>query len=111
MDIKQEVTAVEKELVELIIEHLKENKINADEARQLARDFLAVLPVTSQEDLLAKLKALGQKYDEVQELYVEEYSKASDKKDDTALNQMRDHIKQGNIEHAIAVAKSLQTGQ
>ena len=107
MDINTEVEEVKKELLELIIEHLKQNKIQAEAAQQLARDFLAVLPIKDQADLLNKLKNLGEKYKEVNEVYLDELSKASDEKRDQALTQMRDFIKQGNIDSAIQTAKTL----
>ncbi len=107
MDIAQEVEEVKKELLELIIEHLKQNKIQAPQAQQLARDFLSVLPVKDQADLLAKLKNLGEKYKEAEEVYLGELEKASDNQRDQALNSMRDYVKQGNIDKAIEIAKSL----
>lgn len=107
MDLITEVEEVKKELLELIITHLKQNKIQASQAQQLARDFLAVLPIKDQADLLAKLKNLGEKYKEANEVYLEELQKATDEKRDQTLNQMRDLIKQGNIDHAIATAKTL----
>lgn len=110
MDITQEVETVKKELVDLIIAHLRENKIEVEKARQLAADFLAVLPIRDQQDLLTKLKNLGEKYEEAEQIYVEELSKVESEKRDAALNQMRDAIKTGNIDGAIVVAKSMQQG-
>ena len=108
MDISQEVTLVEKELLELILTHLENNKIDADKAQNLAKDFLAILPVADQKDLLEKLRNLSNTYEEAKELYVEEFSKISNEQRDIVLVQMRDAIQKGNIEHAITAAKSLQ---
>lgn len=106
MDLLTEVKQIEKELVELIIEHLKANKLDVEKARQQARDFLAVLPVKDQKDLLDKLKGLSEKYEEAQEIYAEEIGKIEETKRQQTLNQMRDFIQQGNIDNAIAVAKT-----
>lgn len=108
MDIIQEVNLVEKELLELILTHLENNKIDADKAQNLAKDFLAILPVADQKDLLEKLLNLSNTYEEAKELYVDELSKMSNQQRDQVLVQMRDAIKKGNIEHAINAAKSLQ---
>lgn len=108
MDINQEVTLVEKELLELILQHLENNKIDADKAQSLAKDFLAILPVADQRDLLEKLQNLSNSYEEAKELYVDELSKISNQQRDQTLIQMRDAIQKGNIEHAITAAKSLQ---
>ncbi len=107
MDLLQEVKQIEKELLDLIIAHLKANKIEVEKARQLARDFLAVLPVKDQKDLLMKLKNLGEQYEEVKEVYAEELAKVNEQIQEQTLNQMRDFIKQGNIDSAIAAAKNM----
>ena len=107
MDIQEEVLEVKREILDLILKHLKENKIEEEKARQLARDFLSILPIKDQVDLLSKLKNLGQKYPEAEKVYLDELQKASDEKRDHALSQMSEFIKQGNIEQAIATAKVL----
>ena len=55
MDIQKEVEQIKKELVDLIVLHLKANKMEAQTAQKLAADFLAILPVKDQKDLLDKL--------------------------------------------------------
>lgn len=107
MDINQEVEEVKKELVEIIIERLKNNKIPLEKAQQLARDFLQILPIKDQAELLAKLKNLGEKYEEANAVFVKELSKDSEEKKDQALRSMRSSIQQGNIEQAISIAKTL----
>lgn len=107
MDLVEEVKEIEKELVELIVTHLKANKIDADTARQQAKDFLAVLPVKDQKDLLQKLHILGDKYYEAKEVYAGEIAKVHEQIREQALSQMRDNIQQGNIDAAIAVAKAV----
>ena len=107
MDVQEEVKVVEKELVDRIVEHLKNNRIAADAARQQAQDFLALLPVQDQKDLLAKLKMLGEKYEEAKEVYALEIGKVSETARQQALDQMRMYIQQGNIDSAIATAKTL----
>ena len=107
MNLTDEIELVKKELLELIVEHLQQNKLQAPEAQQLARDFLAILPIKDQADLLNKLKGLGQKYKEANEVYLDELEKVTDEKRDLALNSMRDSIKQGQIDQAIQTAKTL----
>ena|SRR3989344_3791523 len=109
MDIQQEVEEVKKELLELIIKHLRENKLSAQKAKKLAEDFLKVLPIKDRKDLLEKLKNLGADYQEAKELYVDELKRISEEKRNEALSQMRDHIKQGDINSAVEAAKSLNT--
>jgi len=107
MDLTQEVELVKKELLDLIIVHLKENKIEAGEAQQLARDFLAGLPIKDHADLLEKLKALGIKYKEANQIYLNELEKSNNSDKDQTLIQVRDQLSHGNIDEAISTAKSL----
>lgn len=106
MDVQEEVKLIEKELVELIVAHLRSNRIAVDVARQQARDFLALLPVSDQKDLLVKLKTLSEKYEEAKEVYAVEIGKVNETVRQQALDQMRMHIQQGNIDAAIATAKA-----
>lgn len=110
MDIRQEVEAVKKELTDLIIVHLRENKIEVDKARALASDFLDVLPIQTHQDLLNKLKELGEKYTEAKIVYVEKLAIDTNAQTQQALTAMRDAIKQGNMEQAINAAKTVSVG-
>lgn len=107
MDLLEEFKQVEKELVELIIAHLKANKLDVETARQQAKDFLSFLPVKDQQDLLNKLKGLSEKYMEAKEVYADELGKVEEAKRQQTLNLMRDYIHQGNLDSAIAAAKAI----
>ena len=111
MDIQEEVKNVEQQLVDLIVRHLEADKIEVERAQKLAADFLGVLPVSDQKDLLAKLQELSQNYEEAKEVYVSELSRINEQNRQIALTQMRDHIKIGNIEQAITVAKAMTNNQ
>lgn len=108
MDFKQETIAVEKELLALIVKHLRSNQIQPEVAKKLAGDFLTALPFQDQKDLLAKLKNLGEQYEEANEVYIQELGKASDQARDMVLNNMRNAIAKGNMDEALTAAKSLQ---
>jgi len=105
MDIQNEVEKIKEELADLIVAYLRESKIEVGKAQQLAADFLKLLPVNDQKDLLTKLKQLSDNYVEVRDMYLREITKANEVAKDEALTQMRNAIAQGNIEHAISVAK------
>lgn len=100
--------AIERELLELIIQHLENNSLDVRQARKLAKDFLAILPVSNREDLLNKLKNLGTKYREAKQIYIEESGKDTIAKEQQALQGMSEAIKQGKIDHALSIAKELQ---
>lgn len=110
-NLPQEVAKIKHELMLLIKEHLKNNQIEAEEAQKLAADFLAILPVRSWNDLLVKLRQLSQNHKDAKGIYVEELQEYEMIQKDQTLNQMRDHIKKGDIESAISVAKSMKVVQ
>ncbi len=107
MDVTLEIEEVKQELLDLILDHLKKNKIQTEQAQQQARDFLNALPIKDHADLLAKLKNLGHKYVESESVYLHELEKAEAEKRDEALSQIRDQIQKGNINSAISIAKAL----
>ncbi len=111
MNVQEELKKIKQELTDLIVLHLQENKIDPEAAQQQAADFLAILPINDQADLLQKLKALGDKYLESRQIYLEEITKFHELEREQALTQMRNAIKLGNIDHAIAVAKAMKGGK
>lgn len=110
MDINQETEVIKKELAELIIKHLRENKITPEKAKQLANDFLQKLPMENHKDLLLKLKDLGESYEEAKEIYVDKLGEIERQKDHQALSAMRDHIQNGNIDKAVETARMINSG-
>lgn len=108
IDVQQEVNEVKRELTDLIVSRLQDHKIEPQVAQQQAAEFLAILPIKDQQDLLIKLKALGDKYMESREVYLKTLTKVYEMEREEALTQMRDAIKQGNIDHAISVAKTVR---
>lgn len=96
---------VEKKLLDHILEGLKNNSLTAEQSEVLAKQFLAVLPPKDKEDLLTKLSELAKDYYPAKVTYTEVYAAEAEEKRQAMLNAMRDHIKMGQIEQAIAVAK------
>lgn len=109
MDIRQKTKEVEQELLDVIIKHLNNNKIDMPRATQLAKDFLSALPIENQQDLLTKLKSLSTTYGEAKSVYMKELADDIRAKEEQALTQMHSAITSGNIEQAISVAKSMHS--
>jgi hypothetical protein len=102
----QTITAdVEKELIDEIIKNLDQAKITVKQARETAREFLALLPMQDKKDLVEKLYKLKGKHSETSEIYLE-YAKSFEEEDrQKKLTLMSEHIKNGKIDEALAVAK------
>src|SRR5258708_3355472 len=61
---------VEKDLLYQIMLHLRQRKISKEQSQQLAKDFLALLPVQDKKELLDKLYKLGEHNPEAKEVYL-----------------------------------------
>lgn len=102
------VEEVEVELLEEITKNLENETITPDHAQGLAKEFLALLPIHDKHDLLTKLSELSNVNHDTQELYLKFGKPIDDEERQEKLRQMSEHIKNGSIEEAIAVAKGAQ---
>ena len=103
--IQELVDQVERDLLAHIYTNLKENKLTGVAAQQLAQEFLGLLPFKDKKDLVDKLSALGQKYPEARETYVNLGIPLEEQHRQERLDQMRAHIKSGDLDKALEVAK------
>lgn len=103
--LKQLTSDVERDLLFHIILNMRHRKISVGEAQHLAQEFLALLPAKDKEELLSKLGELGKTYIEAQQVYIKYAGPYKEEKRQQTLTVMRDFIKKGKIEQAIAAAK------
>lgn len=104
-DMQDIVVDIEKELLAEIMKHLEDNSMTAEGAQELAREFLSLLPIQDKHDLLKKLQKLSDDNHETQGIYLK-YAKPYEEEERLKkLQLMSEHIQNGNLDHAIAVAK------
>ncbi len=96
---------VEKDLVAHIIDNLESSKLTVEEAQKLSQEFLALLPFKDKHDLVQKLNSLSVRYDEAKALYVKFAGPIEEEERQRKISAMATHIKAGNVEGAISVAK------
>jgi uncharacterized membrane-anchored protein YjiN (DUF445 family) len=101
------VTDVEKELLQAIIANLKDNRLTEEQARELAREFLALLPMQDKKDLLDKLFNFSKKHVEAKGVYLKYAKPYEEEERQRKLALMSEHIQNGNIDHALNVAKGV----
>lgn len=99
------VTDVEKELLLSIIKNIKEQRLTEEQGRKLAKEFLSLLPMRDKEDLLSKLLSFSQKHVEAKQAYIKVAKPHEEEERLKKLEMMSQHIQNGNIEHAITIAK------
>ncbi len=85
---------------------LKEEKIDIPRAKALAKAFLKIEPFSSVEDAKAKLDSFTRQEDYFSNLneYIEAYY--SEQQKNAMIEKMRHHIRQGDIDQALEVAKN-----
>jgi len=98
-------TDVEKELLEVIIQNLKKHSLHVPEAKQLAREFLSLLPLQDKKDLLDKLYNFSQKHGETKGVYLKYAKPMEEEERQKKLELISQHIQNGQIENALRVAK------
>ncbi len=103
------ITQVEKDLVDEIVKKLKSNNISPAKAQSFAKEFLSQLPPKDFNALVDILKEISEKYEEMNHVYAKYYAIRGDMEDTKKVHAMASHIKQGNIEEAIAIAKGGDT--
>lgn len=104
-DVDQLLEQVEGELLDEMLSNLENDRLDADHARQLAGDFLAILPVKDKVELLKRLKVLSGKYAEVRDIYIKYEEEEVDQDKKIRLDKIADLIKRKDIDGAIRVAK------
>lgn len=96
---------IENELFDEIVRNLDQETITAEEAQSVAKEFITLLPLQDKKDLLDKLYKLSVDHGETKELYLK-FAKPIEEDDrQKKLALMSQHIKNGEIEKALAVAK------
>ena len=106
-DLKKFLENVERDLLLDIILNMRNRKITVGDAEKLARDFLAVLPIRDRQDLLGKLKSLSGKYSEARDVYLKYAAEEHETEKNQAVDTIANHIKNGEIEKALEVAKGV----
>lgn len=104
-DMQDAVIDIERDLLDQIISRLDENKMSPEDAQKLAQEFLSFLPIQDQKDLLAKLLTLSHDNTATQEIYLKYAKPYEENERQRKLTLMSHHLKQGNIEEALSVAK------
>lgn len=103
--LQDEVVDIEKDLLEQIIQRLDENKMSPEEAQKLAKEFLSLLPISDQQDLLKKLLQLSNDNNATKGIYLKYAKPYEESETQRKLELMSQHLHAGNIEQALSVAK------
>jgi hypothetical protein len=99
------VVDIEKTLIDEIFKRIDQEKITVEHAQKLTDEFLALLPVEDQKELLEKLRTLSQTNSDAQGVFLDYIKSSEAQETSTKLDSMSKHLHQGNIEQALAIVK------
>jgi len=101
---------IEKDLLSAIVENIKEEKMTPEQAEKTAKEFLALLPIEDKHDLLVKLGKFSAGHVEGKSLFIKYAAPIEEEERQKKLASMTEHLRNGQIESAIAVAKGGTNG-
>jgi hypothetical protein len=104
-DIQSIVKEIEKELVEAIVSNIEQNRMTKQQAQYLARQFLSLLPIEDKHSLLEKLGVFSKLSADAKNIYLKYGSPIENEERQQKLALMSEHIQNGQLEHALTVAK------
>src|SRR4051812_16605719 len=97
------IADIEKQLIGIMVKNVSEQRMNEEQARKMARDFLALLPIHDQHELLVKLGGFSKAYRDAKGVYLKYAAPYDEAERQRKLELMSKHIQSGQIEHALAV--------
>ena len=103
--LQDDVIDIEAKLLNEIIVNLEQNKMSTQEARNLAKEFLSLLPIQDQKDLLKKLLKLSRDNNAAKGIYLDYAKPYEENETQRKLTLISQHLKQGNIDQALTIAK------
>ena len=95
----------ETDYLKILINLLKGGKVEVETAKVMTREFLALSPFGSVEDLKQKIKIFSDIHTFFGELYISLLQHIEDQKLSDVLGKMRSLLKQNKIEEALKVVK------
>ncbi len=98
---------IQRDLTYYIILNLRHHELAVPTAQALAREFLAIFPIQTVEDLLRKLEKLGKRYQEARAVFIEYANAFYRAKKKEALEIVPGYIKNLQIEEAIKITKGV----
>lgn len=101
--LKQTITQIEKEYLQIIIENLKNGNLKLEEAKKHTKEFLALLPFSSFDDFKKKISDFVLKHPIYQKIYLSLLKIEEEEKTQELLNRMTAFIKENKIKEVLKV--------
>lgn len=100
------VKNIEVEYLRLLASLLRNGKINRQYAQDSAKEFLALLPFTTPDDIHDKIKSYTEKFESLIPLHAYVVNEIDKNQTHTVLEKMRSLIKNNEIDEAVTLIQS-----
>lgn len=104
-EIQKLTSDVQRDLLFELIMSMRHKLITVGGARRLAKDFLALFPFATKEEIIEKMKNLSEKYPEARAVYLKYAVPHQNQIEKEMLDKISQHIQNGNIDGALNIAK------
>ncbi len=104
-DLLKFTSDVQRDLLFELIMSMRHKLITIGGGRRLTKDFLALFPFQTKEEVIEKMKGLSEKYPEARTVYLKYAVPHINQAEKELIDKMTQHLKSGNIEEALNVAK------
>lgn len=96
---------VQRDLLFELIMSMRHKLITVGGGRRLAKDFLALFPFQTKEEIIEKMKNLSEKYPEARAVYLKYAVPHINQTEKELIDKMSQHLQGGDIEKALNIAK------
>lgn len=103
------IDAAERKFLYYLSEGLLSGAITRQQAQEHVQKFLSLLPFTDEEDFNRKIQEVSLWHSQYGMLYPFILAEEYEEEKKYTLNQMREHLKSGDIEKALAVVQAKTT--
>lgn len=104
-DMQKYISDVQRDLLFELIMSMRHKLITVGGARRLAKDFIALFPFQTKEEVIEKMKKLSEKYAEARTVYLKYAVPHTNQIEKELIDKISQHLQSGDIEKAINVAK------
>lgn len=105
MQLEEIKNIVETDYLKLLSQYLKAGKIKLPEAKEVTKEFLALLPFADIEDLESKLKSFAERHPEFNQIYITFLKKEDLEKTADLVGKMKVLIRENKIDEALNLVK------
>ncbi len=105
MNLEEIKNIVETDYLKLLSQYLKTGKIKLSEAKEVTKEFLALLPFADIEDMQTKLKSFTEKHPEFNQVYITFLNKEDLEKTADLVGKMKVLIRENKIDEALNLIK------